>query len=135
MERTRTKTPARPSDTVDEQYDAEDAVVREALNSTWNAYGGDKAWDQPENPDRVICRVAGCGLDQSILEVIEGWDQDDVFGKSLWATRKPKTGRASAMIGSLRRVVSKGVEDGVLIPVTVSQRYSLGVTFASGREL
>ena len=41
--------------------------------------------------------------------------------------------RADAMISSLRRVVEKGLKDGVLRVVPVSQRYSLGVTFADGK--
>ena len=120
---------------IDEQQKAEDAVVREALNSTWNAYGGERVRDMPDNPDREICHVAWCGLDQGILSCVESWDREDVFGRSPEARDNPRTGRSSAMIASLRRVVEQGIKDGVLIPVSTSHRYSLGVTFARGREL
>ena len=120
---------------IDEQHQAEDAVVREALNSTWNAYGGERVRDMPDNPDREICHVAWCGLDQGILSCVEDWDREDVFGRSLEAGDNPRTGRSNAMIASLRRVVEQGVKDGVLIPVATSHRYSLGVTFSRGREL
>ena len=86
----------------------------------------------------LICRVAGCGLDQSILATIASWDSEDVFGKDppqMSDRNYHHVARADAMITSLRRVVQKGLEDGVLKAVPASQRYSLGVTFADGREL
>ena len=112
--------------------EAQDAVVREALNSMWNAHGGEKVRD---TPDREVCHVAWCGLDQGILSSIENWDTEDVFGQSHQAHEHPRTGRAEAMIASLRRVVEKGVADGVLVEVRLTHMYALGVTFAGGREL
>ena len=112
--------------------EAQDAVVREALNSMWNAYGGEKVRD---TPDREVCHVAWCGLDQGILSSIENRDTEDVFGQSHQAHDRPRTGRAEAMIASLRRVVKKGMADGVLVQVRLTHKYAFGVTFARGREL
>ena len=112
--------------------EAQDAVVREALNSLWNTNGGERVRD---TPDREVCHVAWCGLDQGILSGIESWDTEDVFGKSYQVRDNPLTGRAVAMIASLRRVVEKGVADGVLVEVRLTRLYALGVTFAEGREL
>ena len=120
-------------DQFDTQRKAEDAVVREALNSTWNVSGGDRVTDMPDNPDREICHVAWCGLDQGILSCIASFDSTDVFGKSQEVADN-LVKRSNAMIASLRRVVEKGVKDGVLVPVDTSHRYSLGVTFAEGRD-
>jgi len=112
--------------------EAQDAVVRKALNSLWNAYGGERVRD---TPDREVCQVARCGLDQGILAGIESWDTEDVFGRSHQVRDNPLNGRAVAMLASLRRVVDKGVADGVLVHVTLTHMYALGVTFAEGREL
>ena len=112
--------------------EAQDAAVREALNSMWNAYGGERVRDAR---GREVCHVAWCGLDQGILSGIESWDTEDVFGKSYQVRDDPLTGRAVAMIASLRRVIEKGVADGLLIEVRLTHLYALGVTFAEGREL
>ena len=112
--------------------EAQDKVVREALNSLWNAHGGEMVRD---TPDRDVCHVAWCGLDQGILSGIESWDTKDVFGQSWQARDNPLTGRAEAMVASLRRVVEKGLADGVLVEARLTHRYALGVTFAEGREL
>lgn len=112
--------------------EAQDKVVREALNSMWNSHGGETVRDTPE---REVCHVAWCGLDQGILSCIQSWDTDDVFGQSYQASDNPLTGRAVAMIASLRRVVEKGVADGVLVEVGLTHKYALGVTFVTGREL
>ena len=112
--------------------EAQDAVVREALNSLWNVSGGERVQD---TPDREVCHVAWCGLDQGILAGIESWDTEDVFGRSYHVRDNPLTGRAVAMIASLRRVIAKGVADGVLVQVNLTHLYALGVTFAEGREL
>ena len=112
--------------------EAQDAVVREALNSMWNAYGGETVG---HTRDREVCHVAWCGLDQGILSGIESWDTENVFGERHQASDHPRTGRAEAMIASLRRVVEKGVADGVLVAVRLTHMYALGVTFARGREL
>ena len=112
--------------------DAQDAVVREALNSTWNAQGGDQMDDEQHGP---VCAVAWCGLEQGIFSCIASFDSKDAFGKDYQMKHNDLTGRVDAMTASLRRVVDKGVKDGVLKEVQTSNRYSLGVTFVDGKEL
>ena len=114
------------------QYEAEDAVTRAALNSIWNSYGGDQIADDKHG---ILCRTAAAGLDQSVISCVSGWDENAVFARSIWADRNGELGRVEAIIGSIRRVVDKGVAEGILKAVPNSVRYSLGVTFASGREL
>lgn len=118
--------------TRDQQHSAEDEVVRNALNSTWNAYGGDQVADDAHG---LVCRTASCGLDQGILKIIESCDEDGVFAKSFWAKEDGEVGRVGAIIAALRRVVDQGVRDGVLGEVPNSTRYSLGVTFAGDKDL
>ena len=114
------------------QYEAEDAVTREALNSIWNSYGGDQIADDKHG---IVCRTAAAGLDQSVISCISSWDENAVFARSFWATDKGELGRVEAIIASMRRVVDKGIADGILKEVPNSVRYSVGVTFVSGREL
>ena len=117
----------------DKQKAAEEAVVRAALNSIWNSYGGDKVAD--DGPHGIVCKTAACGLDQGIISCVSGWDEDDVFEKSLDVQDHKEVARAAAIIAAVRRVVDRGVKDGILEEVPNSTRYSLGVTFVSGKEL
>ncbi len=114
------------------QYEAEDAVTRAALNSIWNSYGGDQIADDKHG---IVCRTAATGLDQSVISCVSGWDENAVFAHSISADQNGELGRVEAIIASIRRVVDKGVAQGILKAVPNSVRYSLGVTFASGREL
>lgn len=116
--------------TLEEQYSAEEAVVRAALDSTWNAYGSDTVADG-------VCAVAACGLDQGIISTVASWDRDGVFNAN--AAVDNELDRASAIIAAIRRVVDKEVLDGgALREVPAARthtRYSLGVTFREGRHL
>lgn len=114
------------------QHEAEDAVTREALNSIWNAYGGDQIADAAHG---IVCRTAAAGLDQSVVSCISGWDKNAVFDRSFWADQNGELGRVEAIIASIRRVADKGIADGVLKEVPNSARYSLGITFVSRKEL
>ena len=115
-----------------EQHAAEDEVVRNALNSIWNAYGGDEIADDTHG---IVCKTAACGLDQGIITCVESWDEHGVFARNLWSQDKGEMGRAGAIIAAVRRVVDQGVSDGILKEVPNSTRYSLGVTFVRHREL
>ena len=118
---------------IDEQERAEDAVVRQALNSIWNSYGGDEVMDDVHGS---VCRVAACGLDQTLITCIDTWDEDGAFARSHWVKgRDGELARAEAIITALRRVVHQGLQDGILREVPNSTRYSLGVTFVRGKEL
>ena len=114
------------------QHESEDAVTRAALNSIWSSYGGDQIRDDKRG---IVCRTAAAGLDQSVISCISGWDENAVFARSFWAGENGELGRVEAIIESIRRVVDKGVADGILKEVQNSVRYSLGVTFVSGKEL
>ena len=116
----------------EKQHELEDEVVREALNSTWNAQGGDEISDSTHGN---VCAIAACGLDQGIIMCIESFDAQGVFTDNFWAQESGEMGRAGAMIAALRRVVDQGVKDGILREVPNSTRYSLGVTFARHRDL
>ena len=116
--------------TLEQQNAAEEMVVRRALDSTWNAYGGDTI-------EGNICAVAACGLDQGVIQTVASWDSDGVFRNR--ASVDSEVDRICAIIGAIRRLVDKEVREGgalqELPSADATVRYSLGATFRSGRSL